>query len=375
MLSLEDYKGQLTWSKRIMSRTATALLSTENLLHNVKIIKQKVGSARVIAMVKANAYGHGIRSVSKRLDGHVDMLGVASIDEAMALRQCGVQSPILLAQGVFQPDELKLASTEGFHVAFHHEMQVDWLEHTHLSKPLNAWIKINTGLGRLGFAVENALEYYDKLSSNPHIAAPVRLMSHFSCADEPEHPLNEQQKQTFKTLISQIDTEYSLCNSSGLFHFPECHYDYVRPGIALYGVHPIKGHRAAELGLKPVMTIQSSLMSVHTLQKGACVGYSARYQCPENMPVGIIAFGYGDGYPLTAQDGTPILVNHQECPLIGRVSMDMIAVDLRNCPHAKVGDQVILWGNELPIERVAEHTANITWDMLTGVQNRVKFVW
>ncbi|HQS84052.1 MAG TPA: alanine racemase [Alphaproteobacteria bacterium] len=358
-----------------MSRTAIAILSTENLLHNLAVIKEKVKPAKIIAMVKANAYGHGIRSVALRLDKHVDMLGVASIDEALALRKTGVNVPILLSEGVFEPNELLVAATEKFHVVFHNELQVEWLEKVSLPLPLEAWVKINTGMGRLGFGIEQAKEFYRRISSSPSIAKPVRVMSHFACSDEADHPLNQQQIQVFKDFIKDMQSEFSFCNSGGIFNFPDVHYDYVRPGLALYGISPVKGKSAQDLNLKPVMTLQTSLISTQIFKKGASVGYGARYQCPEDMPVGIIAFGYGDGYPITAQDGTPILVNNVECSLVGRVSMDMIAVDLRNCPYAKIGDPVTLWGTGLPLERVVEHTSNITWDLLTGVQNRVRFLW
>ncbi len=358
-----------------MSRTAIAILSTENLLHNLAVIKEKVKPAKIIAMVKANAYGHGIRSVALRLDKHVDMLGVASIDEALALRKTGVSVPILLSEGVFEPNELLVAATERFHVVFHNELQVEWLEKVSLPLPLQAWVKINTGMGRLGFGIENAKEFYRRVSSSPSVAKPVRVMSHFACSDEIDHPLNLQQIQVFKDFIKDIQSEFSFCNSGGIFNFPDVYYDYVRPGLALYGISPVKGKSAQDLNLKPVMTVQTSLISTQIFKKGSSVGYGARYQCPEDMPVGIIAFGYGDGYPITAQDGTPILVNNVECFLIGRVSMDMIAVDLRNCPHAKVGDPVTLWGTGLPLERVVAHTSNITWDLLAGVQNRVRFLW
>lgn len=366
-----------------MSRTAVAILSTENLLHNLRVLKQHVHPAKMIAMVKANAYGHGIRSVSQRLDGHVDMLGVASIDEALALRKAGVKAAILLVEGVFEANELLIASTENFQVVFHNEKQMEWLSKCTLPRPLHAWLKINTGMGRLGFSVDAAVAAYTALLNHKYIAKPVRVMSHFGCADEKDHVFNQKQKDAFnhflditshETACLNANQERSFCNSAALFNFPECHYDFVRPGIALYGVSPIQGVSAAELGLKPVMTLQTSIIAIQHMQKGDSIGYGGRYICPVDMPVGIIAFGYGDGYPITAKDGTPILVNNSECPLVGRVSMDMIAVDLRNVP-AHVGDTVVLWGDGLPIERVMSHTMNITYDMLTGVQHRVKFLW
>ncbi len=360
-----------------MSRTAVAILSTENLLHNLKVIKGKAPQSKVIGMVKANAYGHGLRSVSTRLERHVDMLGVASIDEALILRKIGVQIPIILAEGVFEPNELLVASTEGFHVVFHEEVQLQWLANLSCPLPIQAWLKIDSGMGRLGFDIDKAPGFYDQLSQSRQIAQPIRVMSHLACADDPDNPLNQRQIKAFNDFIQNISdqSEYSLCNSAGVFQYPTSHHHFVRPGIALYGASPILGKSAADLNLKPVMTLQTSLIGIKEMTKGSPVGYGARYTCPEDMRVGIVAFGYGDGYPRSAQDGTPILVNNTRCKLVGRVSMDMIAVDLRSCPNAKVGDPVILWGNDLPIEEVAAFTDNVSYDLLTGVQNRVKFHW
>lgn len=358
-----------------MSRSAIAILSTENLHHNMCLIKERVKPAKVIAMVKANAYGHGIRSVSQRLDGVADVLGVASIDEALALRQAGVKASIMLIQGVFEPNELLIASTERFQVVFNNSTQLDWLEKSKLPVPLTTWVKVNSGMGRLGFQLDDARAALDRLQSYRNTEKPIKIMSHFACAEDPTHPLTQQQIKNFQQFIKETQTEYSFCNSGGILNFPECHYDYVRPGLLLYGVSPLKDKSAEALGFRPVMTVQSSLIAVQTMQKGDSIGYGARFVCPEKMPVGIIAFGYGDGYPITAKDGTPILVNNTQCQLAGRVSMDMIAVDLRACPDAKIGDPVVLWGSGLPLETVAANTANISWDILTGVQNRVKFLW
>jgi alanine racemase len=359
-----------------MSRSAVAILSSENLLHNLRVIKEKANTAKVIAMVKANAYGHGIRSASLRLDKHVDMLGVACIDEALALRKVGINSPIVLMEGVFEPNELLIAAAENFHVVFNNQLQIEWLDRALLPYPLKSWLKINTGMGRLGFSVDQATRVYQLLAAHKKIAEPVRIMSHLSCAENFDHPLNKKQIQAFKEIKENIPNgEFSLCNSAGIWNFPECAYDYVRPGLALYGVSPFPGTVAQDYDLKPVMTLQTGIVAVQNLKKGDNVGYGGQYTCPEDMPVGIIAFGYGDGYPITARNGTPIIVNDVECPLIGRVSMDMISIDLRPCPNAKIGDPVILWGNSLPIEKLTEYTSSITWSILTGVQHRVKFFW
>lgn len=359
-----------------MSRTIHAILSTENLLHNLAVIQQQAPQSKIIAMVKANAYGHGLRSVTLRLENHVASVGVASIDEALALRKAGVKMPITLMEGVFEPEELLIASCEKFHVVFHSLHQIEWLEaYPYLPLPITAWLKIDTGMGRLGFNCDQGLEAYQRLAANKNIAQPLSCMSHFACADEPEHALNQKQIKKFIAVISVLSCPKSFCNSAAIFEFRDHHYDAVRPGLALYGVSPFETRSAEDLGLKPVMTLQTSLISVRTTRKGSTLGYGARFVCPEDMPVGIIAVGYGDGYPRSARDGTPILVNGVRCTIIGRVSMDMITIDLRACPQAKVNDQVILWGKGLGLEEVAAYTDNCPYDILTSVQSRVKFHW
>jgi alanine racemase len=360
-----------------MSRTAIAILSTENLLHNLTVIKSRISpQTKVIAITKANAYGHGIRSVAMRLNKHVDLIGVASIDEALALRNVGVTAGIMLLEGVFQAGELMVAAAEGFHVVFHNNQQLRWIENiNNLPMPLFAWIKINTGMGRIGFRIEEIQDSYKRMRHCDKLVQPIKLMSHFACSENSNHPLNYKQIQLFNEVTANMDGQRSMCNSGAIFNFPECEFDYVRSGLALYGVSPLINSSASDLGIKPVMTLQTTLISVYTAKRGDTVGYGARYTCPEDMPIGVLAFGYGDGYPISAPDGTPVLVNNEECSIIGRVSMDMITVDLRNCPNAKIGDTAVLWGEGLPLERIANHTNCIPWSLLTGIQNRVKFIW
>lgn len=358
-----------------MGRAAIAILSTENLLHNLAMLKQVSNHKPIMAMIKANAYGHGLRSVASRLEGQVQSFGVASIDEAMALRKAGIKSPITLIEGVFEPDELLLASTQGFHVVFHEAQQINWLEKSTLPRPLTCWLKIDTGMGRLGFMPEQAQEIYQRLAQNPHVAQPCHVISHFACADVPQHPLNQQQIQRFQSFVKDCAGLKSLANSAAVFNFPQAHFDVIRPGIALYGISPLPDKTAAELNLRPVMTLQTRLIAVRHMTRGASIGYGSEYICPEDMLVGVFAMGYGDGYPRSARRGTPLLVNGVRCQLVGRVSMDMATVDLRACPQAKTGDPVVLWGQQLPIEEVASYTAQIPYDLLTGVQQRVKFFW
>ncbi len=359
-----------------MTRPAVALLSKKNLLHNVGVIKKLLSpNTKLVAMVKADAYGHRIDFVAKVLDGFVDMLGVASIDEALRIRNIGVKSPILLAEGIFEKEELHIASLENFDVVFHSEYQVSWLEEIELTSPLNCWIKIDTGMGRLGFCIDSADDAYNRLLASSNNSNTITIMSHFACSDDKLHNLNSKQIASFKKFIYNKKAKLSLCNSAAIINFPEIHYDYVRPGLTIYGISPINSIEASKLDLKPVMTVQSKIISIKSLKKGESVGYGCRYICPEDKLIAVIGFGYGDGYPITAQDGAPVLVNGIRCPIVGRVSMDMIMVDITSCESVTIGDNVTLWGEGLPIEEVVRYTSNITWDMVTGLQHRVKFIW
>jgi alanine racemase len=358
-----------------MSRGAIAVLSSENLVHNVAQIKVAAPSKSIIAMVKANAYGHGIRSTAIRLDKHVDSLGVASIEEGLALRKAGVKSPIVLAEGVFEPDELLIAACQNFHVVFHDPTQLDWLKGLSLPLPLVSWLKVDSGLGRLGFSIEDAPHALNILKNCPYIKQSIGLMSHISCADNPDHSLNETQLKAFNQLANDWEGPRSLANSATIFAFPQGHYDVIRPGLLMYGVSPFKGKKASDYGLKPVMTLQTRLISVRRREAGSFIGYGATYQCTEPTNIGIIAIGYGDGYLRALPPSTPVLVNGEKCHLVGRISMDMAAIDLSQCKDAKVGDPVILWGEGLPIEEIIEDSSLIAYELLTGVQSRVNFHW
>ena len=250
-----------------MSRAAFAILSTEHLLHNLQVIKGYAPTARVIAMIKANAYGHGLRSTALRLEKHVNSFGVASIDEAIALRRVGIKLPITLMEGVFEPDELLIAACENFHVVFHDETQLHWLTRISLPVHLTVWLKVDTGMGRLGFSLEQAHYAYKRLSSNHQIHQPIGIMSHFACADDILHPLNQIQINSFNTFVHDKPGPKSLCNSAALFSFTDHQHDVIRPGLALYGVSPFIHLSAKALDLKPVMTLQTRLIAVRRVQK------------------------------------------------------------------------------------------------------------
>ena len=351
-----------------MSRTAKAYLSTEHLIHNVQVIRHQAPSSSIIAMVKANAYGHGIRSVSKRIEHLVEMFGVASIDEAISLRKVGITKPIILMEGIFEREELELACQNNCHVVFHSHYQVAWLESQRLSQNIHAWIKLDSGMGRLGFDSSMMKSIYDRLMRHVNVNPKVRILSHLACSSDKDHSMNQEQLSVFDQTMSLFSTEYSLCNTSAIFHFPEYQLDFVRPGIALLGIGP-------DQNLKPVMTLKAQLIAVKHLKKGQSVGYNAKYRCPKDMRVGVVSLGYGDGYPQQAPCSTPTWLQGTICPLVGQVSMDMLTIDLSSYPAAGVGQWVTLWGDKLPISIVAKHCQSTAYELMTRVQHRVKFEW
>lgn len=363
-----------TYLRKNMGRTAIALLNTEHLLHNLSIIRSYAPQCGVIAMVKANAYGHGLRSTALRLDSHINSFGVASIDEALALRKVGIKAPITLMEGVFEAAELATAAAEHFSVVFHNEQQVAWLEKAQLPEAVFAWLKVDTGMGRLGFK-SSEVEKITKRLLACTINKPLGLMSHLSCADEREHNYNYRQIENFKNIARNFEGPKSLVNSAALFNFPEYAYDIIRPGLALYGISPLKNTLGSDLKLKAVMTLKTSLIAVRHEKKDSLIGYGGTYRCERDMPIGIMAMGYGDGYPQNNPHNTPVLVNDTRCNLVGRVSMDMAAIDLSACPDARIGDPVTLWGAQLPLEEVASYTKRTVYDLLCSVQSRVKFNW
>ena len=357
----------------MMSRPTRARFFSTHLLHNIRTIRALHPQCKMVAMVKANAYGHGIVEVSRRICNDVHYLGVSSIDEALVLRQAGISIPIMLMEGVFCPLELCLAEQYNLSVVFQSAEQWAWFKGA--PAELEAWIKVDTGMGRLGFAIEDAHHVYDEMIHHSALGGTVGIMSHFACSDTPTHPLHQRQYETFYTFLEGKQGPKSLENSAAALRPLERISDVIRIGLAMYGCSPFAHHEGADFGLKPVMSLESQLIRVFQARPGQSLGYGGRYICPESMPVGVVAIGYGDGYPLTAQDGTPIVVEGRMCALAGKPSMDMITVDLRAYPEAKVGDKVVLWGPELPVERVVPHTHGHAWSLLTGLQTRLQREW
>lgn len=354
-----------------MTRPARALIDAQALRHNVAEVRRRAQRSRVMAIVKADGYGHGSVSVATALADAADAFGVAAAEEGLALREAGVAQPICLLEGFFQAAELPLLAQHRLSPVVHDEAQVRALEAARLERPISVWIKIDTGMHRLGFAPRAFNAVLGRLRAASSVS-DIRAMSHFACADDPAgNAATQAQIDTFNSAAADAGVERSLANSAGVIAWPAAHFDWVRPGIMLYGGAPRIGSAAAAFDLRPVMTLTTALIAVTPRKKGDPVGYGPEFHCPEDMPVGVAALGYGDGYPRRMPAGTPVLVNGRRVPLIGRVSMDMITLDLRSQPHAKPGDPVVLWGQGLPADEVAARAGTISYELFCHVAKRI----
>lgn len=357
-----------------MSRPTQIAINLSALRHNFHQVKQLAPSSRVLAMVKSNGYGHGIIRVATGLQDQADAFGVACIEEGILLREAGIKNPIVLMEGLFESSELHLAVQHDFTLVVHHLEQVEMLEKHATTQPISVWLKIDTGMHRLGFHPNNALSAFTRLQHVMAVKKTIGLMTHFAESDSQEHAHTRKQIELFETSIHGLTGPRSLANSAGIIAWPSSHNDWVRPGIMLYGVSPFKGHRGVEHHLQPVMSLRSQLIAIHQITKGERIGYGGTWVAPENMLLGVVAIGYGDGYPWRAQSGIPVLVNNRPCPLVGRVAMDMLTVDLRTQPESKVGDPVLLWGPGLPVEVIAEQSGTSPYELLTRITQRVHVV-
>ncbi len=353
-----------------MSRPAKIIIDLNALRHNYQQVKMLAPDACVIAMVKSNGYGHGLVRVAQGLP-QADALGVACIEEGMLLREAGIKNSIVLMEGLFDATELSLAAQYNFTLVVHHDEQVELLAARPELKPLSVWLKIDTGMHRLGFQPSAALQAYARLMKCSAVVKPIGLMTHFAEAESEERKHTLRQIDLFNALTSSLSGPRSLANSAGIIAWPSAHGDWVRPGIMLYGVSPFAGRRGVEHHLQPVMSLCSQLIAIHHVAKGERIGYGGTWTSPEDMVVGIAALGYGDGYPWRAGSGMPVLVNNRPCVLIGRVAMDMLTVDLRTQPNAKVGDPVLLWGPGLPVEVIAAESGTSPYELLTRITQRV----
>ena len=358
-----------------MSRPLVARIDTAALAHNLAVARTAAPKSKAMAVIKANGYGHGLLRVAKALRG-ADGFAVLTLDEAAQLRAQGYTHPIVLLEGFFSPDELPEIARLRLRPVIHRADQVDILAKARLEHRLDVLLKVDTGMHRLGLSPKRIPEALAKLRGLSQVSG-VMLMTHFACADEPAIGVSEQLAQ-FHALQVALGEEASrpvtLANSAALLRYAETHGDWVRPGIMLYGASPFAGQTGADLGLLPVMTLESQLIAVQMVRKGEGLGYGFTFVAERDTKVGVVACGYADGYPRHAGTGTPVMVAGQFTRTLGRVSMDMLYVDLTPVPTAHVGSPVTLWGADLPVEHVAEAAGTIAYECLTAVAPRVRVV-
>jgi alanine racemase len=347
-----------------------ATVDRNALRHNLAQVRRYAPGSRVMAVVKANAYGHGIVPVAKALIS-ADAFGVARLSEALALREAGLGNPIVLLEGAFSIEELAAAAAHGFELVVHSFEQLDMLDAWHPTRRLRVWFKLDTGMNRLGFRLEEFGAAWARLTRSEAVAARPRLMTHLATADETTTAYTSAQIRRFRELADDIGLERSVANSAGLLAWPEARLEWVRPGLALYGISPFSARWASDLGLQPVMTLATQLIAIRHVKAGETVGYGGAWRAERDTRIGIAAIGYGDGYPRHAVNGTPVRVRGQLVQLVGRVSMDMIALDLSPITDAAVGDPVVLWGDGLPAEDVAHYASTIPYELVCAINQRV----
>ena len=329
-------------------RSAYATLDLIAAAHNLRQIRSVVPAAKVMAVIKANAYGHGAVRIAKAL-AEADAFAVARLDEGLVLRDAGIRQRIAVLQGFVTAEEMKLHAAHHLEPVIHSPWQVELLERAQLKEPLAVWAKLDTGMHRLGMLAAEFPACFCRLQACTSVRQPVPVMTHLANADMLQDPLTDRQLARFREVLGEAAVESSIANSAGLLAWEDARLEWVRPGIALYGVSPFPYRSGGDDGLKPVMTFRTRLIAIKHLPAGAAVGYGGDWVCPHQTRMGVAAVGYGDGYPRHAQPGTPILLRGKRVPLIGRVSMDMITLDLTDCPEAQVEDEVVLWGVGLPV--------------------------
>ncbi len=354
-----------------MKRAARANINLAALRHNLNRVKQLAPNSKIMAVIKADGYGHGMLRVANAL-ADTDGFAVSCIDEALYLRESAITYPILSLQGYKNERELRYAAEYGVQLVVNNEQQLHLLESIDLPAPVDVWLKVDTGMHRLGFMPEHAGRVYQRLTRLNAVNKPPTLMTHLACADDPQHPMNARQLADFGDAINGLAGKQSIASSGAVLALPHCHRDWVRPGIMLYGSTPLQDGDRSRDDLKTVMTLKAPLISITQARRGDGVGYGGTFECPEDMPVGVVAIGYADGYPRHAPSGTPVMINGRGTQIIGRVSMDMVTIDLRNI-DAKLGDEVELWGEAVPVDEVARHVGTISYELLCGVGGRVHF--
>ena len=346
----------------------TVTFNLAALRHNLQQVRHFAPGCRVMAVIKADGYGHGILRVAQALQ-EVDAFAVARISEGVQLRKAGIDKPVVVLGGAHAREELDQAGKRALSLVVHHPGQLELLQQA--SDPPECWLKVDTGMNRLGFPVEAALPALQQLQSRGVMAG---VMSHLANADDRDDDYTRQQASRFQSVVERYTGPASLANSAGIVAWPETHGDWVRPGIMLYGASPLQGVTAASLDLRPAMTFKAPVISIRQLAAGDPVGYGGRWRAPESMRLGVVGVGYGDGYPREVSAQAQLLIRERRVPVVGRVSMDTLTVDLRGHDQVQVGDEATLWGDGLPVEEVAQAANTISYTLFCGLKERVRRV-
>jgi alanine racemase len=350
-----------------MARPTQAIIDLQALRNNYALARQRHGG-RALAVLKANAYGHGAIQCARALTDLADGFAVAFLEEALSLRKAGIDAPILLLEGAFGADDLDVAHANGLWVVVHQESQLRVIEAAWHLRDLNVWLKVDSGMRRAGFAPADVAAAYARLKASGRVSE-LTLMTHFARADEPDCDSTEQQARLFDAATAGLACDRSLCNSAGLLQWECARRDWGRPGILLYGADPMPN---GDSGLKPVMSLCSEIFAVRELRPGDALGYGGTFIAQQPTRVGLVAIGYADGYPRTAPTGTPAWVDGQPACTVGRVSMDMLTVDITHLPTAGIGSAVELWGSQVDVNVVARAAGTISYELLCNVK-RVRF--
>ena len=350
-----------------MPRPIRATISASALAHNLAVARKRAGDAKVWAVIKANAYGHGIERAAKAFAA-ADGFAVLDFQEAARLRLAGVTLPILMLEGIFKPADVALLDKYALTPVFHSPAQLEMLQAATLPSAIDVYVKVNSGMNRLGFNAETLGASFNALREHPRVRQ-LTLMTHFADADGASGV--KAQLGWFQEMTKSFSAPRSLANSAALLRFPEAHGDWVRPGIMLYGCSPFADRSAESLGLRPAMTLTTEIIATQHLQPGERVGYGFSYEAVGELRIGVIACGYADGYPRHAATGTPVLVNGKRTRIVGRVSMDMITVDITEIPEAGIGTPVTLWGEGLSADEVAASAGTLSYELLCALAPRV----
>lgn len=359
-----------------MARPLIADIDLDALRHNYRLACSLAPDSRAVAVLKADAYGHGAVACARALEGLAPAFAVACIEEAVTLREAGISTPIVLLEGIFEAAELDRVEALGLWMAVHSDWQVEALLARRPARPIPTWLKVDSGMHRLGFAPERAEAVWQRLAAAPEHACDLHLMSHFATADLAATDYFAGQMTRLATLAERLGASLCLANSPATLARPEAHGAWNRPGVMLYGSDPLERANEASRRLAPVMTLRSAIIAVRELPAGEPVGYGGRWVTPRPSRIGVVACGYGDGYDRHAVDGTPVLVEGKRTAVAGKVSMDMMTVDITDIPEADIGSEVVLWGRAaggevLGVDEVARHCDTISYTLLTGVLPRV----